>query len=154
MAAALRTAYRHLTGETAPAELYHLTPVRGLQDVKEAPVTIAGNDINVAVIYGTASAGEFIRRLNASETDKPYHFVEVMSCPGGCISGGGQPSAFGNKADVRREARIASLYKRWTAARATKTRKSRPFTVTSTANRSASSPRNCFTPTTPTAGRI
>ena len=93
MEAALRTAYRHLTGEAAPAELYHLTPVRGLQDVKEATVTIAGNDINVAVIYGTASAGEFIRRLNASETDKPYHFVEVMSCPGGCISGGGQPSA-------------------------------------------------------------
>ena len=95
-----------------PAELYHLTPVRGLQDVKEATVTIAGNDINVAVIYGTASAGEFIRRLKAGETDKLYHFVEVMSCPGGCISGGGQPSAFGNKADVLREARIASLYKR------------------------------------------
>lgn len=112
MEAALRTAYRHLTGEAAPAKLYHLTPVRGLQDVKEATVTIAGNDINVAVIYGTASAGEFIRRLNPGETDKLYHFVEVMSCPGGCISGGGQPSAFGNKADVLREARIASLYKR------------------------------------------
>ena len=86
--------------------------LRGMQDVKEATVTIAGNDINVAVIYGTANAGEFIRRLNAGETDKLYHFVEVMSCPGGCISGGGQPSAFGNKADVLREARIASLYKR------------------------------------------
>ena len=112
MEAALRTAYRHLTGERAPAELYHLTPVRGMQDVKEATVTIAGNDTNVAVIYGTANAGEFIRRLNAGETDKLYHFVEVMSCPGGCISGGSQPSAFGNKADVLREARIASLYKR------------------------------------------
>ena len=112
MEAALRTAYRHLTDEQAPVEFYHLTPVRGMQDVKEATVTIAGNDINVAVIYGTANAGEFIRRLNAAETDKLYHFVEVMSCPGGCISGGGQPSAFGNKADVLREARIASLYKR------------------------------------------
>ena len=50
MEAALRTAYRHLTGERAPAELYHLTPVRGMQDVKEATVTIAGNDTNVEVI--------------------------------------------------------------------------------------------------------
>ena len=112
MEATLRTVYRHLTGEQAPVELYHLTPVRGMQDVKEATVTIAGNDTNVAVIYGTANAGEFIRRLNAGETDKLYHFVEVMSCPGGCISGGSQPSAFGNKADVLHEAHIASLYKR------------------------------------------
>ena len=157
MEAALRTAYHRLTGEQAPVELYHLTPVRGMQDVKEATVTIAGNDINVAVIYGTANAGEFIRRLNAGETDKLYHFVEVMSCPGGCISGGGQPSAFGNKADVLREARIASLYKR-DEEMACRTSDENPeikaLTVTSTANRSANSPKKCFTPITPTASRI
>ena len=112
MEAALRTAYRHLTGEPAPEALYELTPVRGLQDVKEATITIAGNDINVAVIYGTASAGSFIEQLRAGKLDKVYHFVEVMTCPGGCISGGGQPSAFGNEADTQREARIESLYRR------------------------------------------
>lgn len=112
MEAALRTAYRHLTGKNAPAALYDLTPVRGLQDVKDATITIAGNDINVAVIYGTAAAGEFLNKLRAGELDKVYHFVEVMTCPGGCISGGGQPSTFGASADAQREARIDSLYAR------------------------------------------
>ena len=112
MEAALRTAYRHLTGEVAPAQLYELTPVRGLQDVKDATITIAGNDINVAVIYGTAAAGQFLNKLRAGELDKVYHFVEVMTCPGGCISGGGQPSTFGASADAQREARIESLYAR------------------------------------------
>ena len=23
--------------------------------------------------------------------EAPYHFVEVMACPGGCVTGGGQP---------------------------------------------------------------
>lgn len=115
MEAALRTAYHYLTGEDAPAELYHLTPVRGLTDgadeVKEAEVDIKGTKVRVAVCYGTATAGRLIEKIQKGEAN--YHFVEVMTCPGGCISGGGQPKNLGEQgAKAAREARIKSLYKR------------------------------------------
>jgi NADH-quinone oxidoreductase subunit G len=110
MEAALRTAYRLLTGEKAPAQFFELTPVRGLRDVKEASVNIAGTEVKVAVVYGTASAGKLIKEIKAGR--KSYHFVEVMTCPGGCISGGGQPKAFADKANAIRQARIDSLYRR------------------------------------------
>ena len=110
MEAALRTAYADLTGEDAPADFYDLKPVRGLEDMKEASVDIKGTTVKVAVVYGTANAGRLIEEIKAGRAD--YHFVEVMTCPGGCISGGGQPKAFGDEADKRRSARIESLYKR------------------------------------------
>ncbi len=61
MEAALRTAYEYITGEKAPAVLYDLEPVRGMEDVKEAQVTIKGIEVNVAVIYGTKAASRFIK---------------------------------------------------------------------------------------------
>ena len=112
MEAALRTAYRFITGEQPPAVLFDLQPVRGLQNVKDASLQVGELTVNVAVIYGTKAAGEFLDRLRAGTLDKQYHFVEVMTCPGGCISGGGQPKVMSDKADAVREARIASLYKR------------------------------------------
>ena len=45
--------------------------------------------LQVAVVYGTANARQFLQRMR--ETGKEYHFVEVMACPGGCVGGGGQP---------------------------------------------------------------
>ena len=86
MEAALRMAYQSLTGSAPPDQLLDFAPVRGLEGVKEASVEVAGMTIRVAVIYGTANAARFL------EGDiSGYHFVEVMTCPGGCISGAGQP---------------------------------------------------------------
>lgn len=115
MEAALRTAYFYVTGEEPPAALYDLQPVRGLTeeigDVKEATLNIKGTEVKVAVCYGTATAGKLIERIKKGEAD--YHFVEVMTCPGGCISGGGQPKNLGDDAaKAAREARIESLYER------------------------------------------
>ncbi len=31
----------------------------------------------------------------------PYHFIEIMGCPGGCINGGGQPRMAGKPEDYR-----------------------------------------------------
>ena len=45
--------------------------------------------LNVAVAHGTANARELLERIKRGE--KQYHFVEVMGCPGGCVTGGGQP---------------------------------------------------------------
>lgn len=107
MEAALRTAYAYLTGEQPPKEILKLEPVRGYDGLREASVEIAGRVINVAVVHGT----ENVRKLIAGCIEK-YHFIEVMTCPGGCIGGGGQPKDFAYDADAARKARIEGLYER------------------------------------------
>ena len=110
MEAALRTAYEIMTGQSAPADLLNYTPVRGLDDVKEASVEINGMTVNIAVIFGTKNASEFIEKMKTG--DKQYHFIEVMTCPGGCIGGGGQPKDTKYQGDILRAKRIAGLYNR------------------------------------------
>ena len=110
MEAALRTAYEYITGEEAPAQLYDLQPVRGYEGIREASLQIGELNVNVAVVYGTANARKMIERMK--QGDKQYHFIEVMTCPGGCIRGGGQPKDLLKDADEVRKARIDSLYKK------------------------------------------
>jgi NADP-reducing hydrogenase subunit HndD len=115
MEAALRTAYEIVTGEAFPFANLHVTPIEGLQGVKEASVTIEktvpewsflkGATLNVAVAHGLSNAQKVIDRIKSGE--KTYHFVEVMTCPGGCIGGGGQPRL---TSDAVREARIRAIY--------------------------------------------
>jgi len=100
MEAALRTAYEIMTGESAPINLLTYTPVRGLDDVKEASVDMNGITVNIAVIFGTKNASQFIEKMKTA--DKKYHFVEVMTCPGGCIGGGGQPKDTKYQGDLLR----------------------------------------------------
>ena len=110
MEAALRTAYELINGKEAPAPLLDLQPVRGYEGIREASLDVDGLTVNVAVVYGTANVRKMIERVKAGE--KQYHFIEVMTCPGGCIGGGGQPKTMLPIADDARKARIASLYKR------------------------------------------
>ena len=110
MEAALRTAYSYITGEVPPSALLDLKPVRGYEGIREASLDIKGTTVNVAVVYGTANARKLIELIKSGE--KNYHFVEVMTCPGGCIGGGGQPRDFAADANASRKARIESLYKR------------------------------------------
>ena len=110
MEAALRTAYEYITGEEAPQSLYQLESVRGFEGIREASLKIKDMEVNVAVVYGTANARKMIERVK--QGGKQYHFIEVMTCPGGCIGGGGQPKDVMKDADQVRKARIASLYKR------------------------------------------
>lgn len=110
MEAALRTAYEYITGEKAPQILYELQPVRGMEAVKEASLQVGELTVNVAVVYGTASLRRFLEQMKSGT--KQYHFVEVMTCPGGCIGGGGQPKDKNYQGDALRQKRIDSLYKR------------------------------------------
>lgn len=87
MEAALRTVVDVLTGEDMPRLEY--ADVRGLEGIKEATVSVNGTDINVAIVHGTANAAKLLNAIRAGE--KTYHFIEVMGCPGGCVTGGGQP---------------------------------------------------------------
>ena len=87
MEAALRTAYETITGETL--ENVNFEAVRGIEGIKEANINIGGKDVLVAVASGTGNATKLIERVKSGE--KPYAFIEIMACPGGCINGGGQP---------------------------------------------------------------
>ena len=110
MEAALRTAYFYITGKQPEGKLLDLQPVRGYDGLREASLEINGMTVNVAVVYGTANARKMIELVKKGEKD--YHFIEVMTCPGGCIGGGGQPKDFAVDANESRKARIESLYKR------------------------------------------
>ncbi|MBR3768109.1 MAG: [Clostridia bacterium] len=108
MEAALRTAYETLTGEEL--EKLEFCEVRGIEGIKEATYTIAGNEIRVAVTSGTANAKKLLEMIKSGE--KTYDFIEVMACPGGCVNGGGQPiqpASVHNNVNIR-AARAAGLY--------------------------------------------
>ena len=108
MEAALRTAYEVVTGKTL--EDVNFTQVRGVEGVKEASIQIGDVTLNVAVAHGTANAAKLLDSVRAGE--KTYHFIEVMGCPGGCVTGGGQPIVSAQKrmeCDPR-AVRAAALY--------------------------------------------
>lgn len=103
MEAALRTGYYLVTGENLAPEAIDIQPVRGLEGVKEAEIDLAGKAIRVAVAHGMANVGKVLDRVREARKESresPYHFIEVMACPGGCIGGGGQPYGISN--EVRR----------------------------------------------------
>lgn len=110
MEAAARTAHYLITGENPPQDYLNLQPVRGMEGVREATVQIGAVPLNLAVIHGTENARQFIENMKAGDTE--YDFVEVMTCKGGCIGGGGQPKTEIPVTDQVRKARIDSLYNR------------------------------------------
>jgi NADH-quinone oxidoreductase subunit G len=105
MEAALRTAYYFITGEDAPRVDFQVT--RGLTGVKEGSIEVAGKTVRIAVAHGLANVEQVIdkiRTAKAAGEETPYHFVEVMACPGGCVGGGGQPYGATNELRTKRAA--------------------------------------------------
>jgi NADH-quinone oxidoreductase subunit G len=90
MEAALRYTYEKLSGEKL--ENFEFHEVRGNESVREASFNIAGTTIKVAVVYGLSNARKLAENVEAGLCD--YDFIEVMSCPNGCIGGAGQPVSF------------------------------------------------------------
>ena len=99
MEAALRTVYELVTGRQVPFENLNITPVRGMEGVKEASIKIEfpldewafldGVELKCAVAHGLINAKKVMDTIISGESH--YHFVEFMACPGGCLGGGGQP---------------------------------------------------------------
>ncbi|HPZ35681.1 MAG TPA: NADH-dependent [FeFe] hydrogenase, group A6 [Bacteroidales bacterium] len=99
MEAALRTAYEIVTGREVPFKNLEITPVRGFDGIKEATIKIEGTkpewsflegvELKVAVAHELANANKLVRAIKEGKLQ--YHFVEIMTCPGGCLGGGGQP---------------------------------------------------------------
>ena len=88
MDAALRTAYRMVTGSNPDPDAFHA--IRGMDGWKEAVFEIPGaGAVRIAVVSGLGNTRKLMRALE--QGDVSYDFVEVMACPGGCAGGGGQP---------------------------------------------------------------
>jgi NADH-quinone oxidoreductase subunit G len=103
MEAALRTGYKLITGKEL--ENLDITPVRGMEGIKTAKVKVGDLEVNVAVAHGLGNARKLCEEVKAGKS--PYHFIEIMACPGGCVGGGGQPLSFDL---ARRSIRGTGLY--------------------------------------------
>ena len=109
MEAALRTVKEILTGEKL--DKIEFEEVRGEKGIKEATIKIGDKDIKIAVANGLGNAKKIMEMIRKGEC--PYHFVEIMACPGGCVMGGGQPICDAKTratVDVRK-LRAEALYK-------------------------------------------
>jgi iron-only hydrogenase group A len=104
MEAALRTAYEVVTGKTL--EKLDFEAVRGLQGIKTAEVDLAGTTLKVAVSNSLVNARVLLEEVEAGSS--PYAFIEIMTCPGGCLGGGGQPMP--TTPEVRRK-RMEAIYR-------------------------------------------
>jgi iron-only hydrogenase group A len=87
MEAALRTVYEIVTKKSLPG--LDFEAVRGLDGIKSAEVDLDGTKVRVAVAHTLKNARVLLDEIKGGSS--PYHFIEVMTCPGGCIGGGGQP---------------------------------------------------------------
>lgn len=98
MEAALRTAYEVLTGRQL--EKLDFFGLRGLDGIKVAEVDIDGLKLKVAVASSLSKARVLLDEVKAGQS--PYAFIEIMTCPGGCLGGAGQPIPTNNEIRLKR----------------------------------------------------
>ena len=103
MESALRTAYERLTKKNLPKVRFE--KVKGMEDAKEATIKIKDRLVKIAVVNGIGNAKKILEKLK--ENPKLYEYIEIMSCFGGCIGGGGQPVPVDDKI---RKKRAEALY--------------------------------------------
>ena len=115
MEAALRTAYAVITGRPVPFDNLNITPVRGMESIKEITIKfedcvpeysfLEGIEAKFGIAHGLTNARAIMDQI--VEGKSPYVFIEIMACPGGCIGGGGQPIP---TTDEIRKKRIEAIY--------------------------------------------
>jgi len=90
--AAVRTAYELYTKK----ELSRLDfdELRGMEGIRKATIDFGGIPINIGIAHGLGNARKLLEEIQAGKSE--FHAIEIMSCPGGCIGGGGQPYHHGN----------------------------------------------------------
>ncbi len=110
MEAALRTVYETVTGEEPPS--LDFKAVRGTKGIKSATLDMNGTKVKVGVAHTLANAKKMLEDIKAGKSD--YQFIEIMTCPGGCVNGGGQPIVSSEQinagVDVKK-LRAAAIYK-------------------------------------------
>ncbi|OGV49733.1 MAG: ferredoxin [Lentisphaerae bacterium GWF2_52_8] len=103
MEAAVRSAYFLITGKEMKD--YTIQELRGMKGAKEMRVKAGDIELGAAVVSGLGNARKLLEEIKAGRSD--LQFIEVMTCPGGCINGGGQPL----RADMEAvKARMSALH--------------------------------------------
>ena len=103
--AACRTAYEIHTGqELGKVDFEEL---RGLDGIRSATIDFGDVKLNIGIAHGLGNARKLIEEVKNGTS--PYHAIEVMACPGGCIGGGGQPFHKGRMEVLRK--RQNALYR-------------------------------------------
>ena len=87
MEAALRTVAEKLTGKEL--EKIEFEQVRGTEGIKTAVVPVGDLNVRVAIAHGLGNARKLLESIRNGEAE--YDFIEIMACPSGCVTGGGQP---------------------------------------------------------------
>ena len=103
--AATRTAYEVFTGKKL--ENVEFKQLRGLEGIREAYVDFDGTPIHIGIAHGLGNARKLLEKVRSGK--EQFHAIEVMACPGGCISGGGQPYHHGDTEVIRK--RFDALYR-------------------------------------------
>ena len=98
--AAVRTAYEIQTKKTLPK--LDFTELRGLAGIRSATIDFDGVPVKIGIAHGLGNARRLVEEIRAGRS--PYHAIEIMACPGGCINGGGQPYHRGNEELLKRRA--------------------------------------------------
>lgn len=87
MEAALRTGYELIVKK--PIDNVEIDDVRGTDGFRTAAISVGDLTLNVGIVTGLTDIVELLNSVAQGRCD--LHFIEVMTCPQGCISGGGQP---------------------------------------------------------------
>lgn len=87
MEASLRAVYQLLTNKPFPYST--LEPLRTQDGIKTMSIDISGKTFNFAAVNGIGNINNVMEQIKDGTC--PYHFIEVMACPNGCIGGGGAP---------------------------------------------------------------
>lgn len=116
MEAALRTVYAVITGQELQENSLHFQSMMGMESIKKGVIrfdeplpkfeALRGKMIHFASASGLSSAKKLLQEIE--EDRSVYTFIEIMACPGGCISGGGQPRM--TTPEIR-EKRMEGMYK-------------------------------------------
>jgi NADP-reducing hydrogenase subunit HndD len=90
--AAVRTAYELYTKKKLPRVDFN--ELRGMEGIRQATIDFGGFPLKIGIAHGLGNARKLLEKIEAGESE--FHAIEIMSCPGGCIGGGGQPYHHGN----------------------------------------------------------
>jgi NADP-reducing hydrogenase subunit HndD len=100
--AAVRTAYELHTKKSLPK--LDFDELRGMDGIRQATIDFNGFPLKIGIAHGLGNARTLLEKVEKGESE--FHAIEIMSCPGGCIGGGGQPYHHGN-ADVLKKRQMA-----------------------------------------------
>ena len=78
-----------------------------MEGIRKATIDFNGLPINIGIAHGLGNARSLLAQIEAGVSE--FHAIEIMSCPGGCIGGGGQPYHHGN-AEILKKRQMA-IYK-------------------------------------------